>query len=661
MTMTSEPNSAGLGNENASQRTGPELKKSVGYWTALALSIGSIAGTTLFFGQSIAASLSGNLAIIGLIILAIVSVYIAMLFGELVSMFPTAGGAYEFSKQAYNRFFSFIIGWIAWITGNFSVVLIIVGAVDLLFPTLSTLTVIAISIAIILLLNLIAYIGIEAGGIILIILSAILVGVIVVGSAIGLTSFDSTQLVPLVTHPFTSIGLVLFFIIESYFGWEGAAYLAEETKNASKIIPKAIIHATIIVGVLSVFSGIVFLGVFGWEAGSQIANPFGALVMNYAGPIGSSILNIFIFLSLLGAAAGVVITMPRLLLALARDKLFLGQFTQIHPRFHTPHKAVIFQSVVLIVFFFLGFASYERLLTLLLPLGLLMYMALILTVPVLRWKKPQLERPFTAPFGTIGSLFLVVLFIIITMIWLFSTPDAPALLRLSLSVVGFGLPLYLLVESYYDPKAILKMNDWFAHITIRMEKLMTRREFRNNIAEFLGDIRGKTLLELGCSDPITTELLNRVGPEGKVYVVHFSEKHLDIIRRNTEKQEWSANNNIFGEFIPVRDPHYYERIHPSIKKIDGMVSVGMLGYIQNMEAMLNDLKERVPIEGRIVFAEYSNFFHLLPEVEWLADKKEIERLFRKAGFSVQIEKKRRIFWNSIYLYGIRYSEDVAFI
>ena len=223
------------------------------------------------------------------------------------------------------------------------------------------------------------------------------------------------------------------------------------------------------------------------------------------------------------------------------------------------------------------------------------------------------------------------------------------------------MPLYLLVESYYDPHAIKKINDIFANVIIGFERLITTRELRKDIASFLGDVKGKTMLEIGCSDIVTLELLNRVGTAGKVYIIHFSEKHLKIIEKHARKNEWETEGTAFGRLISVEDSHYYERIHPSIKKVDGVVSVGMLGYIQNIENVLRDLKNIIPLGGKVVFAEYSNFFHLLPEVDWLGNNKQIEALFRKHGFSVRIEKKKRILWNTIYLYGIRYSEDVAFI
>ena len=77
-----------------------ELKRVLGFWTVLSLSIGSIMGTGLFFGPAIASKYSGNAAILAWIILSLVAVYISFYFAELVSMYPKAGGIYEFSKHS---------------------------------------------------------------------------------------------------------------------------------------------------------------------------------------------------------------------------------------------------------------------------------------------------------------------------------------------------------------------------------------------------------------------------------------------------------------------------------------------------------------------------------------------------------------------------------
>ena len=86
-----------------------ELKRALGFGTILSLAIASIMGTALFFGAAIGSSHSGNASILSWVFLSLIAIYISTFFGELVSMFPKAGGIYEFSKHAYGHFFSFIM------------------------------------------------------------------------------------------------------------------------------------------------------------------------------------------------------------------------------------------------------------------------------------------------------------------------------------------------------------------------------------------------------------------------------------------------------------------------------------------------------------------------------------------------------------------------
>src|SRR3989338_5701016 len=140
-----------------------ELKSTLGYATILAITITSVMGTGMFFGSAIGASYAGNASILSWAILSIVAIYISTFFGELVAMFPKAGGVYEFSKQTYSRFTSFIIGWTAWLVGNLTTALMVVAAINYLIPDPSQATLkFIICVSFIILLNLISYFGVDA-------------------------------------------------------------------------------------------------------------------------------------------------------------------------------------------------------------------------------------------------------------------------------------------------------------------------------------------------------------------------------------------------------------------------------------------------------------------------------------------------------------------
>ena len=71
-----------------------ELKRELGFWAVFALALGSLVGSGLFFGSSIAAGYSGNMSLIAWALMGAISIYVSAIFGELVAMFPKAGGAY---------------------------------------------------------------------------------------------------------------------------------------------------------------------------------------------------------------------------------------------------------------------------------------------------------------------------------------------------------------------------------------------------------------------------------------------------------------------------------------------------------------------------------------------------------------------------------------
>ena len=307
-----------------------ELKRVLGFWTILSLSIASIMGTGLFFGVAIGSSYSGNASILSWIILTIIAIYISIYFAELVSMYPKAGGIYEFSKHAYNRFFSFLMGWVAWLVGNLTTALLVVAAIDYLLPDPSHFWLkIGISVSFIVILNLIAYFGVEISSFLVIFFAITSVSVLLSFIFPGLFKIHASNYFPFFSFGISSIFVTIFFISESFFGWESATYLAEETQEPEKTIPKAIIIGTIIVGVLGILIAVVSLGVIPWGILATSDVPLSIVSEYVLGIFGMRLISLGIFISLIGSAAGGIITMPRLILALARDKLFISQLSAI--------------------------------------------------------------------------------------------------------------------------------------------------------------------------------------------------------------------------------------------------------------------------------------------------------------------------------------------
>src|SRR3989338_7473865 len=561
-----------------------ELKRVLGFWTILSLAIASIMGTGMFFSLSFGSAIAGNGVVIAWALMSLISLYIASFFGELSSMFPRAGGIYEFSKQSYSRFTSFMIGWTAWFIGNLATVLMVVAATNYILPDSDAwLLKLAISIIFIILLNVIAFYGIEASAFLLVLFALITFSIILSILIPGSFHFNSNHFSPLLPFGATSVFLAMFFIAESFFGWEAVTYLAEETKNPQKVIPRALMIGTLCVGVLGTLLTLISLGVMKWDFLSEVSAPLSFVVEGIYGPSAVKIFTFGIFITLLGSAAGGIITMPHLLLALARDKLFISQLAAVHPKYNTPHKAIIFQTIVSIIVFLMVFGKYEQLLGLLLPIGFILYFFTIAIVLKLRITHPHIPRPFRAPFAKTGAVILCAFFLGMIFFWGFSSSGTLLTLSLALSFILLVIPIYLLLEMFYDPDEIIRINDALAYLTLWFENFILPKSVRRQILTHLGDIRGKSLLEYGCSvGTLTTSLAEQVKPRGRVFATDLSKQEIIIARKRLYKK---------GHYhvIAIHDEHQVNRVHPQIPHVDAIVSIGMMGYMQDIRKILKEM------------------------------------------------------------------------
>ena len=626
-----------------------ELKRSLGFGALLALSITSIIGTGLFLGPSIAAGYSGTASVISWLILAAISLYIAACFGELVAMFPKAGGLYEYAKQTYGRFWSFVVGWLSWVTENIFTTLMIVAAIGYILPAqFPVLFKMGISIFFIIALNIIVYIGIEASSVMVITFAIITFIVLLAAILPGFALVKASNFIPFFTHPFSKIFLSIFFIAETFFGYEAATYMAEETKNPEKVIPRALVYGTLAVALFGISIVVILLGAFGWQKLSGLDAPLLDISKMFFGNFSDYFMGVGIYLVMLGSAATGVIATPRLLLALARDKLFLAQFSRIHEKFKTPYKAIIFQAIVSIMIVVLGYGKYKTLLSISVPLGFIMYIFALISIPILRIKKPNIARPFKLPFGVVGPILVTLFFLAIIFTWIRLEPNAFYIFLMSIGIIALGIPIYFLLEMYYNPRMVRKTNNVLAYLAYYTERLFLPLGIRKELIQLLGNIKGKKILEFGCSvGTLTMHLADEVGPKGKVYATDISERDLWILKKRLAKK---GHKHV----TILHDIEHETRVHPNVPVVDAAVSVGTLGYVQNVKNVLREINKRLGVGSKILFLDYDKFFDIIPNIEWLSDDNKIKRIFHDAGFTVGIIRKQGFAWKYIYIYGTKF-------
>ncbi len=640
-----------------------ELKKSAGLFTIIALTVSSMIGSGLFFGASIAASYAGPASLIAWIILGIMTVYVGMCFGELVAMFPKAGGVYEFTKQSYGQFSSFLIGWISWITGNIAAAVLLIAALDYIVSTFPAvfpevhahLIKMIIGIAIIILLNYITFRGVEASGVLLGVFSGAAVVIVLLIIFRGIFDVQLSNFTPFMPYSPMYIFVAFFFIVETFFGWDGATYLAEETENPEKIIPKVLVYTCIGITIIGFLMAFVLLGIIPWEKLILSTSPAADAATVLFGDYGAPIVGIGVFLALTAATASIVVTSPRLLLALARDKLFIDSMADIHPRFGTPHKAIIFQTIVSIIVLFIGFGEYTVMLSLEVPLALFLYIACICCVPVLRYKMPDFPRKYKIPFGIVGPIIISVLYLSVIGVWLFNDPTAVHILFIGFALIAFAIPIYLLLTFYYNPDAIIPAINQISLLTYWLEDFLLPRSIRKQVLALFDEYEGKNILEFGSGvGTMTMHLAELVKPGGHIYAVDLSKGNIKIIDRRSAKKGHTHVHTI-------HDEHQINRVHPDVPKIDMIFSFGVLSYIQNLKKVLKELHIRLPEGGSVCFIEYANLYKVLPNIGWLSHPERVKDIFKENGFSVTVQTYKGLLWDYVVIYGIKSKEGVPYI
>lgn len=621
-----------------------ELKKVLGFPAILLITINSIMGTGIFFLPAVGAGVAGPASLISWLILSFISIYIAMCFGELSSMFPKSGGIYEFCKQAYGRFFSFIIGWMTVLAGNITIAMLVVGAIQYLLPVGSVFVKVIISLMFIFAFNYIAFKGMQTSAVMLVTFAIITLGTIFGLAIPGLFKFQVGNFSPFFIFPASSLIIAIFMIAETFFGWETATFLAEETKDGQRVMPKALILGTVIIAIICLFFVVTSLGVINWQIFGNSATPLTDLGILHYGVQGGDVFTILVYLAIIGSVAGWVVSAPRLLLAMAKDKLFLTQFAKIHQKNLTPHRAIIFQTVLTTILVIVGAGSYTTMLHLLVPIVLVAYSFVLISVVVLRFKKPNVKRYFKVPFGKVGPILVALFMLGLVVMWLIYTDNALDTVKIILSLLFLGIPLFFLIEMYHNSETIIRVNEKLSYLLVFFEKIFFPLSLKGKVFLMLGDLTGKTVLEYGCSvGTLTKKLAQKVLPNGKVYAFDFVKHNVEIVSAKLKGQE----------HVKVFHHQYLDHFRPEAKlpSVDALISAGVLGYLQKPQTVLNHLASYVKKGGRVVFVDYDKFFYLIPNAPWLRDEQKLKQMFRKAGFNVNIIKKRGLLWKYIFIHG----------
>lgn len=429
----------------------PQLKKEISFYGLTMVAIGACIGSGIFLTPSqIASNISSpSLIILAWVLGGLVATMGALTFSELGGMFPKTGGVYVYLKEAYGKWMGFLYGW--------SILLVITsGAIaalsrafaqylNFLVP-MDDFMLQVVAVFVIVLVTLVNIFGVKIAEFFASFLTSTkLIGI---GLIVLLGLFFTENLEHSVDFSLSSpdsgirtFVLGLIGVMWSYGGWHHASYLAGETKNASKIVPRAMVFGAFVVTLTYVLVNVAYIYLLPIDqiaSSKAVASDAVAQVL----PFGGHFITILIMLSVFGTAGIYTLSAPRIYFAMAQDGVFFKKIAQVHPKYKTPINAIILQSVWAIVLL-LFWGTFENLISYVVFTDAIFMILAGISLFIFRKKSPNLPRPYQVILYPIVPILYIGLSLFFTVYWLIGQPlQAVA----GLILIGVGLIFYFVLQ-----------------------------------------------------------------------------------------------------------------------------------------------------------------------------------------------------------------------
>jgi amino acid transporter len=364
------------------------------------LSINDVIGSGVYLILPVAAAqLLGPASVWAILAAGFGVLLLVLCFAEAGSLFDQPGGAIVYTRAAFGDFAGFEVGWMTWIARIASIAglsVFFARAVGYLWPAArSGLGQQATIVLPILVLTWINVAGIKSGARTAVVLAWGKVLPLVLFVAVGLFWVDWSRVFPVPMPERGNFMKAALLVLFAYGGFENTSAPAGEFKNPRRDVPFALIVQIAIVATIYSAVQLVAIGTMPNLGASPTPLADGAARM--MGPAGGLILTVGAILSVLGTNNNTVLAGPRYLYALAETGRLPRIFARVHPRFHTPHVAILTQTGVALLLMMTGTA--EELAVLSAIARLATYMGTVLSVPVLRRKMAQTPRTIRLPGG----------------------------------------------------------------------------------------------------------------------------------------------------------------------------------------------------------------------------------------------------------------------
>ena len=322
---------------------GAQLRRDIGFFGAAFLVLNAMIGAGIFALPGKVAVNAGMLSPWLFLAVGIVFLAVVLTFAELASYFRESGGPVLYATYAFGPLAGFGTGWILFLSrmtafaANANVMAIYLGS---LFPWFAdgigrTAVISMVTLG----LTYANILGVKDGVRTMGFFTVLKVLPLILLVLLGLQHVTTGTLIPSAAAVIGDLGGTTLLLIYAYVGFETMAVTAGETTEPRRVLPRALIRTVIGTGLLYFLIVLVFISVI--PADTYADATLVDVGRSLAGPVGAVAITLAAVFSIGGNLAGTMIAAPRLIFALAENKLLPAWFGNIHSKYATPDHSIL--------------------------------------------------------------------------------------------------------------------------------------------------------------------------------------------------------------------------------------------------------------------------------------------------------------------------------
>lgn len=425
----------------ASGRARTKLRRSLGLLEVTAGGVGIIIGAGIYVLIGAATARAGATVWVAFLLAAVLSALSGLSYAELSSMFPSAAAEYEYTRHVLPGWLAFVVGWVM-IMG----LVVAAATVSLGFARYVGYFVDAgarvPSLGLLVAVCALAVSGIKQSARVIMMLSLIQVSGLLLVVAIGIPHIGNAHLLsgPGLGGILSGAALVFF----AFIGFDEVITLAEETRDPRRTVPRALLLALGVSSLLYIAVAVAAVSVLGSTALGISPRPLTDVMAHALGPGSARLVSVIAMISTANTTLLALTAASRLLYGMASKKAFPGWLAVVHPVSRVPIRAILCAAFAAAV---IGLVDDLTLIAGVTDFAVyFVFIAINLTVILLRWKRPDLPRPFAVPWS-LGRIPVLPVGALLSVLVMVSQLDVRALW------MGLGLSLIGLIAAFAYPSA----------------------------------------------------------------------------------------------------------------------------------------------------------------------------------------------------------------